>query len=96
MELLINCDPIDFVDFIRKEKCVICYRTPVDPDHLDQIGMGRNRNKTDLVEHLSCIPICRKHHTERHAIGILKFEEKYNVNLYKENHYYLTKWIMNG
>ena len=89
----LNADYIDFVDFVRSEKCVVCYKQPVDPDHLDQIGMGRNRKKKDLIEHLSCIPICRQHHTERHAIGISKFESKYNVNLYKENHYYLTKWI---
>ena len=94
--MILKKDPIEFVEFIRNEKCVICYSWPVDPDHLDQIGMGRNRKKVDLIEHLSCIPICRKHHTERHTMTLKDFETKYDVNLYKENHYYLTKWLMNG
>tara|TARA_R100000808_G_scaffold17409_1_gene38477 strand:+ start:439 stop:729 length:291 start_codon:yes stop_codon:yes gene_type:complete len=85
--------PIEFIDYIRNQKCVICYSALVDPDHLDQIGMGRNRNNPDLLEHLSCIPICRKHHTERHTKSLKDFEDKYKVNLWKENHEYLMKWI---
>ena len=83
---------IEFVDYIRKQKCIICFNSNPDPDHLNQIGMGRNRNK-NLIEHLSCIPLCRSHHIERHSMGNLKFERKHNINLWKENHEYLMQFI---
>ncbi len=84
---------IDFVEYIRNQKCIICYKFPVDPDHLISVGMGRDRKKEDLIEHLSCIPLCRTHHIERHATSMARFEEKHKVNLFKENHEYLMAFL---
>ena len=85
--------PIDFVEYIRKQRCVVCFESGVDPDHLKSIGMGRNRNKEDLLEHYSCIPLCRTHHMERHATSMARFEQKHKVNLFKENHEYLMDFF---
>ena len=86
-------EPIEFTNFIRNQKCIVCFEFPCDPDHLDTIGMGRDRNKPDLMEHLSCVPLCRAHHIKRHTIGTKSFELAYDVNLWKENHEYLIKFL---
>jgi len=49
-------------------------------------------NKGGLKDY-SCVPICRKHHTERHDLGLRRFEEKHNVNLWKEAFYLLRGYF---
>lgn len=93
MKSLKDSKPIDFVEYIRNQKCIICFKIDVDPDHLVTVGMGRNRNKEDLLEHYSCIPLCRAHHIERHSTSMARFEEKHKVNLFKENHEYLMDFF---
>ena len=88
-----NTNPIDFLDYIRKQKCIVCFKTPVDPDHLIQIGMGRNRKDPLLIEHYSCIPLCRAHHIQRHTMPIKDFEEMHGVNVWKESHDYLSLYL---
>ena len=39
----------DYIKFIKSHHCVICGRTPVDPDHLEHLGMG-GANKDNLKE----------------------------------------------
>ena len=87
---------LDFIEFVKEHKCCVlgCKALNVDADHLKTIGMGRDRKKPELIEHYSCIPLCRKHHTERHQIGNRKFEEKYDTNLWYENRTLLVKWII--
>tara|TARA_R100000734_G_C3319282_1_gene114932 strand:- start:14872 stop:15147 length:276 start_codon:yes stop_codon:yes gene_type:complete len=85
--------PIDFIDYIKKQKCIVCFRGPCDADHLHQIGMGRDRKKPDLIEHYSCVPLCRTHHIMRHSMTLKDFEDKFDVNVWKENHYYLSTYL---
>ena len=85
-------EAIEFVEFIRGKKCVVCFEN-AEPDHLNAIGMGRNRKKPDLEEHYSCVPLCRMHHTKRHSIGIEAFNIFYKVNLWKENRDYLLEYF---
>tara|TARA_R100000655_G_scaffold83969_1_gene123581 strand:+ start:102 stop:401 length:300 start_codon:yes stop_codon:yes gene_type:complete len=81
----IKIDPLEYVEYIRNQNCCVCYKhAPSDPDHLDAIGMGRNRKNPKLYEHWSCIPLCRKHHIERHSMTIKQFEEKHHCNLWWE------------
>jgi len=71
-----------YLDYIREKPCLICGITPCDPDHLEARGMGgANSEEKDL----SCVPLCRIHHTERHQFGNQKFEDRYSINLWKEN-----------
>ena len=93
MEDKINA--LQYVNFVRQQKCCICFNPPPnDPDHLDQIGMGRKRQDPSLLEHFSCIPLCRKHHSERHTMPIKQFEEIHNCNLWWEIYDCFTNYII--
>jgi len=83
MSVAVNKDSLKYLDYIRGCTCLVCFAPSPDPDHLEAIGMGGNRKKPTL-KHFSCIPLCRKHHTERHSLGIFRFEDKYKINLWKE------------
>ena len=75
----------DYIKFIKSHFCIVCGRTPVDPDHLEAIGMGNNRNsKSSSLKNWSCLPLCRMHHSFRHRMGNKEFEKKYSINLWKE------------
>ena len=83
MSITANKESLKYLDYIRGCYCLICFSEKPDPDHLEAIGMGGNRKKPTL-KHYTCIPLCRLHHTERHAIGTTEFEAKYKINLWKE------------
>lgn len=53
------------------KKCAVC-GAKAELHHIDQIGMGNNRNE---VEHLGrrCLPLCRQHHDEIHTMGAERF-----------------------
>ena len=87
-------DSKDYIKYIKTHFCLICASSPVDPDHLETIGMGGNR-KSKTIKDFSCVPLCRQHHTERHRIGTKQFEAKYNINLFKEAFYLLRKYFTN-
>lgn len=62
---------------IQKRRCLICGRA-ADINHIDEVGMGRNRNKLDHTQaRLSAL--CRVHHTEFHQIGYQSFCKKYRL-----------------
>lgn len=85
-------DGKDYIRFIKSHFCMICGSSPVDADHLEHIGMGGNR-KLNTKKDFSCIPLCRKHHSERHNLGNFQFEHKYSVNLFKEAFHLLRKYF---
>lgn len=86
-------DSIKYIDYIREKPCTVCFDTPSDPDHLKSVGMGRNR-KRPMMEHFTCVPLCRKHHIERHSMPLKEFEKKYQVNLWKDVVYYLMEYFI--
>lgn len=81
----------DYIKFVKSHHCLICGKSPVDPDHLEHLGMG-GANKNGIKD-FSCINLCRIHHRERHDLGTKRFEEKYNVNLWKEAFYLIRKYF---
>ena len=73
----------------------MCGQTPVDPDHLSHRGLaGKGDTITNTILDYSCVPLCRVHHTERHAYGFKKFQEKYRINLWKEAHTILRRYFV--
>ena len=80
----------NYLDYIREKPCLVCGSQPCDPDHLEARGMG---GATTKMKDLSCVPLCRIHHTERHQFGFQKFEDKYSVNLWKENSILLRRYF---
>ena len=81
----------DYIKYIKSKHCLVCGRSPVDPDHLETLKMG-GENKGGLKD-FSCIPLCRIHHTERHNLGLRRFQEKHIVNVWKEAFYLLRGYF---
>lgn len=81
----------EYIKFVKSHHCLICGNSPVDPDHLEHLAMG-GANKNGLKD-FSCINLCRIHHSERHHLGIKRFEEKYNINLWKEAFNLIRKYF---
>ena len=84
---------LEYIKYIKEQNCLICFKSYVDPDHLEAIGMGGNRKKPS-EKHYSCVPLCRLHHRERHDLGTIRFEEKYKINLWKEAFRFLRKFLL--
>lgn len=72
-----------YIEFVKTRPCCICNAYPVDAHHLSAIGMGRNR-KNNYDEDFTCVPLCRKHHTEYHNSGLIAINNKYGVDLWRE------------
>ena len=72
-----------YLEYIKEKPCLACGQMPVDPHHMEAVGMG-GANKDGFKDY-SCVPLCRFHHSEYHSGGLHYFEAKYQVNLWKEN-----------
>ena len=81
-----------YIEYIKTYGCTACYDRTVDADHLNTVGMGNDRKKP-RQEDFSCIPLCRKCHTERGQIGDTLFEKKHKVNLWKDLNHYLMEFL---
>tara|TARA_R100000278_G_scaffold602_4_gene1367 strand:+ start:3886 stop:4158 length:273 start_codon:yes stop_codon:yes gene_type:complete len=86
-------DTKEYLKYIKSQHCLICGGTPVDPDHLEAIGMGNNRNK-QTPKDFSCIPLCREHHQDRHGMGIKRFNEHYRIDVWKEAFKLLRRYFI--
>ena len=83
-------DNKEYIKYIKSQPCCVCGQSPVDPDHLNHRGMGGG----DTTEQdFSCVPLCRIHHTERHAKGIRAIYDTYRVDLWKDAHMYLRRYF---
>ena len=64
------------LDRVKKMQCLICLKLGVDAHHLDSVGSGGSD--------FSVVPLCRDHHREFHTMGIILFEEKYKINIWRD------------
>ena len=71
-----------YLNYIKEKPCLVCGTTPCDPHHMEAVGMG-GANK-DGYKDYTCVPLCRYHHTEYHSAGIVYFESRYKINLWKD------------
>lgn len=67
------------LDYLHKDRCAICNRRGCDPDHIKTKGSGGGD------EWWNTWPLCRRHHTERHAKG-LKYLYDRHESAQKELH----------
>jgi hypothetical protein len=72
----------DIQDYIYhcliNKKCAVCGK-PTELHHVDQVGMGRDRN--DIIhEGMKCLPLCGEHHGEAHNMGKMPFMELYHFD----------------
>lgn len=59
------------------KRCLICGKK-ADLHHVDQVGLGYNRETKPQLGAL-VMPLCRVHHAEYHSIGRTAFEERYHA-----------------
>ena len=59
------------------KKCCVCQRR-AELHHVDQVGMGYNRQTKAQLGAL-VLPLCREHHQEYHNRGRTAFESLYHV-----------------
>ena len=60
------------------KKCCICGRSRADLHHVDQVGMGFNRDTKPQLG-AQVLPLCREHHSEYHIMGRKQFELRYHI-----------------
>ena len=82
----------DYIRYIKSKHCLVCGKSPVDPDHQEHIKMGGSN--PEGIKDWSCLPLCRIHHTERHSIGSYQFEQKHSINLWKEAFYLMRGYFV--
>lgn len=59
------------LDTYHRMKCVACGKSPCDPAHIVSRGAGGDDVPWNVMA------LCRRHHSESHAIGWYKFAQKY-------------------
>lgn len=72
---------VDHRDILRNQPCEVCGRYPSEPDHIRTRGAGGGHERKNLQA------LCRKHHTERHTMGLKSFVAKYHLPISWENGY---------
>ncbi|TPR12758.1 putative HNHc nuclease [Apilactobacillus timberlakei] len=66
------------IRLIKHRLCYVCGKPHADVDHFNTIGSGRNRRHVNQIG-MYAWSVCRKHHTERHKIGVKSFAKKYQI-----------------
>ena len=84
---------LEYYEYMKSEECCITGTEFADPHHLIAIGMGQSRKKPSS-KHFTIVPLCREMHTELHQIGIHKFQEKYNIQLWQKAFNMLFNWFI--
>ena len=81
-----------YLEYIKKKPCLVCGQTPVDPHHMEAVGMG-GANKDGFKDY-TFVPLCRFHHSEYHSTGIHYFEARYQINLWKDAFNLLRRYFI--
>lgn len=63
------------LSLIRSLPCFVCEERPCDPDHFKSRGAGGG----DELSNLNAL--CRRHHCERHNLGIKTFWNLYHLKI---------------
>ena len=74
----------EYKAWVRARGCCVCLMPPPsDPDHLKARGLGSGKRND-----FTCIPLCRKHHQERHSQRF-----KFGVDLWEVVSYQLIEFF---
>ncbi|MHC5375602.1 putative HNHc nuclease [Enterococcus sp. LJL120] len=94
-EILPDNQEYYFYKCITKRVCCICGQIGADIDHFDKALGRRKRKEVDHTE-FTFAALCRKHHTEKHQIGISAFKGKYKVKGIKLNNETIKRLRIGG
>ena len=75
-------------DWMHTFGCVVCHHKPIEIAHVKSRGAGGTADDT--------VPLCREHHTEQHAVGIVTFQERYDIDLTEKARMYAAWWAEGG
>lgn len=73
--------------YVAEHGCEVCGR-PAEAAHTGTGGKGIKASDA------TCIPLCRTHHSEQHAIGKRTFEQRYSLDYQRINIRLLEEFIM--
>ena len=82
---------LEYIEYMRNQPCCISFENGCDLHHLDNVQVNR---KKPNIRHFTVVPLNRLLHSEYHAIGIDKFQQKYKIQLWREAFYNLAKWVL--
>jgi len=78
----------DYLDYVRHQPCVACLDSaPSDPHHLKQGRVGGKGSDW------AAVPLCRQCHRMYHDKGQDALEEKHRVNLWRQAHKHLRRYL---
>lgn len=78
----------DYLDWVRDQPCAVCPApSPSDPHHLDSGVMGSKGDDW------TALPLCRRCHRAYHDEGHRSFQKRRNVNLWKQAHRHLRRYL---
>jgi len=79
----------EYREWIRSQPCIVRDRTgeDVDPHHAIEGGQGSKASD------YTCLPLCHDLHEELHDIGRRTFEEKHNVDIWREIADHITRFF---
>jgi hypothetical protein len=66
-----------YLEYVRSRPCIVC-AAPADPHHLIARGAGGSD--------LTCVPLCREHHTMVHSMPQAALESRWGLSLWEEAH----------
>lgn len=74
-----------FLDFVRDQKCCV--------PGCDRYGEAHHlRTRAAGGSDYTCVPLCRQHHGEVHFVGVTKFQETNQVDLWEVNSELIARW----
>lgn len=71
--------------------CVVCTKPP-ERSHVKHVGR-KGRKADPHWEHFTVLPMCHEHHAWYHTLTLKEFEDKFNINLWKEVAKFLIRYI---
>ena len=79
----------EYLEHVRQLGCTVCGVRPNRPHHLVSVGSGG--------DDLTALPLCDDHHNfggdSIHNLGDRLFNERHNVDVWKDAHRNLVRWL---
>jgi len=92
-EEFVKLHSLDYMEYMKTQSCCLTGQPSPDLHHLEAIGT-RGKRYAPNQRHFTVIPLSRDKHSELHSLGVHKFQERYNIQLWQEAYYYFAKWLL--
>lgn len=79
-----------YLSFVRELPCCVCRRGPAEAHH---VRINGNSGTGSKPSDFWTIPLCRAHHAELHLTGAKTFQDKHQIDFYKELFLTIKLWL---